>query len=301
MDKADQMPQTPLSRRAFLQRGTLALGGSALIGCCGFAIADEQKEPMVRVGLVTDLHFADREPAGTRHYRATPAKLAEAAKAFQHEKVDLVVALGDMIASADSLDEEKGYLRRIIKDFIAIPGQHYFVLGNHCVSALTKPEYLEIVGQKASFYSFDTNGVHFVVLDACFRSDGEPYGRKNFEWTDSNIPAAQVEWLQADLNQTTNKTLVFVHQRLDVEPPLGIKNAPEVRKVLEESGKVLVVLQGHDHKGDHKEIDGVRYFTLKAMVEGSGEENNAYAILGVLPNNGIQIRGFRKQTSYSPM
>src|SRR5262245_48118577 len=34
-------------------------------------------------------------------------------------------------------------------------------------------------------------GVHFVVLDACFRDDGKPYERKNSKWTDSNIPAAQ--------------------------------------------------------------------------------------------------------------
>ena len=143
------------------------------------------------------------------------------------------------------------------------PGdQYYYVLGNHCVSALTKLEFLEIVGQKASYYSFDANGVHFVVLDACFRSDGQPYGRKNFEWTDSNIPAAEVEWLIADLNQTIHKSVVFVHQRLDVEPPLGIENTPEVRKVLEESGKVLAVLQGHDHQGDYKEIEGVPYCTL---------------------------------------
>lgn len=298
MKKADQSQPVRFGRRAFIQQGTLFLAGSTLAGTCGFAIADEQKQPMVRIGLVTDLHFADREPAGTRHYRETPAKLAEAAKVFQQEKVDLVVALGDMIDSANSLEVEKGYLGRIAKDFIAIPGQHHYVLGNHCVSALTKPEYLEIVGQKASFYSFDTGGVHFVVLDACFRSDGQPYGRKNFEWTDSNIPAAQVEWLRADLKQTASKAVVFVHQRLDVEPPLGIKNAPEVRKVLGDSGKVLAVLQGHDHKGDYKEIGGVRYCTLKAMVEGSGAENNAYAILDVLPDNGIHIRGFRKQRSY---
>lgn len=130
MDKAGQMPQAPLNRRAFIQQGSLFLAGSTLAGICGFATADEQKQPMVRVGLVTDLHFADREPAGTRHYRETPAKLTEAAKAFQQEKVDLVVALGDLIDSADSLDEEKNYLRRIAKDFTVIPGQHHFVLGS---------------------------------------------------------------------------------------------------------------------------------------------------------------------------
>jgi alkaline phosphatase len=255
----------------------------------------------VRIGLVTDLHYADKPPAGTRHYRETLAKLAEAAKRFEEEKPDLVVELGDMIDSADSLDVEKGYLRRIAKHFAAIPGQHHYVLGNHCVSALTKPEFLGIAGQKASFYSFDTNGVHFVVLDACFRGDGQPYGRKNFDWTDANIPPAEVEWLRDDLNRTRHKTVVFVHQRLDVEPPLGIKNAPEVRKVLEESGKVLAVLQGHHHNGDFREITGVRYCTLKAMIEGSGSENNAYAVMDILPGDAIRIRGFRRQRSYGPL
>ena len=89
---------------------------------------------------------------------------------------------------------------------------------------------------------------HFVVLDACFRSDGQPYGRENSEWTDANIPGVEAEWLRADLKQTPHKSVVFVHQRLDVEPPLGVKNASEIRRVLEESGKVLAVLQGHYHQ-----------------------------------------------------
>ena len=292
------------TRRAFIRQGTVSLAGSAVVANVALRFAEAKAgddTPQVRIGLVTDLHYADKPPAGTRFYRESLEKFAEATKRFGEEKVDLVVELGDLIDSADSLDVEKDYLRRIAKDFTAIPGQYHYVLGNHCVSALTKPEFLEIVGQKASYYSFDTNGVHFVVLDACFRSDGQPYGRKNFEWTDSNIPAAEVEWLIADLKQTIHKTVVFVHQRLDVEPPLGIKNAPEVRKVLEESGKVLAVLQGHDHQGDYKEIEGVPYCTLKAMVEGSGEENSGYAILDVLPDNSIRIRGIRKQKSYGPL
>lgn len=289
----------PVSRRAFVRQGTLFLAGSSLIGSevSGFADAT----PKVRIGLIADLHYADKAPAGTRHYRETIAKLAEAAKRFEKGEPHLVIELGDMIDSAESLEVEKGYLRRIAKDFAAIPGQRHFVLGNHCVSALTKPEFLEIVGQKASFYSFDTSGVHLVVLDACFRSDGQPYGRKKLDWTDANIPAAEVEWLQADLKQTAHKTVVFIHQRLDVKPPLGIKNAPEVRKVLEESGKVLVVLQGHDHKGGYQEIGGIHYVTLTAMVEGSGEENNAYAVMDVLPGDAIRIKGFRTQKSYGPL
>ena len=40
----------------------------------------------LHIGLVTDLHYADKPPAGTRHYRETLAKLAEAAEQFEKDK-----------------------------------------------------------------------------------------------------------------------------------------------------------------------------------------------------------------------
>jgi alkaline phosphatase len=163
---------------------------------------------------------------------------------------------------------------------------------------LTKPDFLKIVEQERSYDSFDEGGVHFVILDACFRSDGTPYGNRNFDWTDANIPDDELKWLEADLRKTPHKTIVCVHQCLDVSPPLGIKNAAEVRKVLEASGKVLAVLQGHHHPGNYQEIGGIHYCTFQAMIEGSGQENNAYARLDLFADHSIQVVGFRKQPSY---
>ena len=68
-------------------------------------------------------------------------KLAEAAKRFGEEKPDLVVCLGDMIDSAPSLDAEKKTLAQVAKNFAPLPGKHHFVVGNHCVETLTKPEF----------------------------------------------------------------------------------------------------------------------------------------------------------------
>jgi alkaline phosphatase len=281
----------------------LSLAGSALAAGSTLRAVEataESDRPKVRIGLVTDLHYADKPPAGTRHYRETLAKFAEAAERFREEKTDLVVELGDLVDGAGSAEVEKEYLKRIVKDFATIPGQHRYVLGNHCVGSLTKPEFLSLVGQERSYDCFDLNGYHFVVLDACFRGDGQPYGRGNFEWTDSCIAPSEVEWLREDLRKTPHKTVVFVHQRLDVAPPHGVKNAPQVRRILEKSQKVLAVLQGHTHKNDHKEIAGIHYVTLAAMVEGSGQENNAYAVMNILPGDAIRIRGFRRQKSYGP-
>jgi len=171
-------------------------------------------------------------------------KLEEAGVRFQKEEPSIVVELGDFVDAADSIDVEKQYLKKIHKLFSTLPGKKHYVLGNHCVHSLTKDEFLGGVGQEKSYYSFDAEGFHFVVLDACFRSDGEPYGRKNFTWTDANIPPAEIDWLRADLKATSLKTIVFTHQRLDVSTHHSVKNAASVRKVLENSKKVMAVFQG---------------------------------------------------------
>ena len=292
--KNENEPIVRLGRRAFLQHGTLLLTAASLDAAPLWA--DEQK--LVRVGLVTDLHHADKPPAGTRHYRETLGKLAEAAAQFEKDKPKFIVELGDLIDAADSVDTEQRYLKTINREFSAISKDRHYVLGNHCVDTLTKAEFLGGVEREKSFYSFDRGGFYFVVLDACFRNDGEPYGRKNSKWNDANIPAAEVEWLQADLKATSKKTVVFAHQRLDVSNDHGVKNCPEVRKVFEESGKVLAVFQGHSHQNDLKDIGGIHYCTLVAMVEGSGAENNGYSVMEIAPDGTIRLTGFRRQKGY---
>ena len=289
-------PALRLSRRAFLQNGTLFLAATATVDASSL-FADEGKDRL-RVGLITDLHHADKRPAGTRHYRETLGKLAEAATQFEKDKVNFVVELGDLIDAADSVETEQRYLKTINREFAAISKDRHYVLGNHCVDTLTKAEFLDHVEQKKSYYSFDRGDFHFIILDACFRNDGEPYGRKNSKWNDANIPAAEVEWLQADLKSTGKKSIVFAHQRLDVSNDHGVKNCPELRTIFEDSDKVLAVFQGHSHQNDLKDIGGIHYCTLVAMVEGSGADNNGYSVMEIDHNGTIRLTGFRKQLEY---
>lgn len=283
-------------RRAFLQNSTLLLAAAATTEAASL-LADETHEPL-RVGLLTDLHYADKPAAGSRHYRETLTKLSEAATRFEKDKVSFVVELGDLIDAADSVETELRYLKTVNRELSAISGDRHYVLGNHCVDMLTKAEFLDGVEQKQSWYSFDRGEIHFVVLDACFRSDHEPYGRKNSKWDDANIHPAELEWLEADLKSTDRKTVVFAHQRLDVSNSHGVKNGIAVRRVLETSGNVLAVLQGHSHQNDLRQIGGIYYCTLVAMIEGSGAENNGYSIMEIDPQGNIRIVGFRKQSTY---
>ena len=72
------------------------------------AADDEPATPLVRIGLVTDLHYADKPPGGSRHYRDSLAKLAAAGEQFAKAKTDVVVELGDFIDSADTSGSGKG-------------------------------------------------------------------------------------------------------------------------------------------------------------------------------------------------
>jgi alkaline phosphatase len=286
----------PMGRRAFLKHGTLVLTATTLNSSKVFA---NEEVTRLRIGLITDLHYADKAPAGTRHYRETLTKLEEAAKQFEQDKLAFVVELGDLIDAADSVDVEQSYLKKINREFSAICEERHYVLGNHCVDTLKKEEFLGGVEQEKSYYSFDRGDFHFVVLDSCFRSDGQPYGRKNFHWSDANIPVAELEWLKGDLKSNDKPVIVFAHQRLDVSSNHGVKDNANVRTILESSGKVLAVFQGHSHQNDLKEIGGIHYCTLVAMVEGSGPEKNGYSVMELEPNGTIHLTGFRKQKSHT--
>lgn len=287
--------QMRIGRRAFIQQGTLVLAAASVGSTQLFA--DEQTAAL-RVGLMTDMHYADKAPGGSRHYRETMAKLEEAGAHFQKHKPAFVVELGDFIDKAASVEVEQRYLKTVNAQFSQICKERHYVLGNHCVDTLKKEEFLGEVEQENSYYSFDRDGVHFVVLDACFRSDGQPYGRNNSKWFDANIPPAELEWLEADLKANEKPTIVFAHQRLDVSNNHGVKNNAAVRKIFEASGRVTAVFQGHSHKNDLKDINGIHYCTLVAMVEGSGIENNGYSLLDIKPDGTIHLSGSRKQVSH---
>ena len=287
-----------LTRRAVLHRTSLFIAGAtgtALSGCTQLHGVREQPHTPLRVGLVTDVHYADKKTLRTRHYRDSLAKLSSSIDQFNRANADLVIELGDFIDSADSADREIEYLARIEAIYTGARCPQHHVLGNHCVFTLTKEQFLAECGMSRSYYSFDVGGFHFVILDACFREDGKPYGNKNFEWTDANIPPAELEWLEADLKSTRKPTLAFVHQRLDVENHYGVKNQADVRARLEASGKVLAVFQGHNHINDLKEINDIHYCTLTAMVEDAAPENNAYGLMELFTDGSIRIDGFGQQ------
>lgn len=290
-----------LTRRQFLATTTAGFG----IGLHGVlparhaSAADGTGDEPVSFGLVTDVHYADAARKGSRWYRDSQEKLRLAVETFQRNKLPLIVELGDFIDAGPGKAAEIKYLHAIREVFGEFSGERHYVLGNHCVGKLTKGEFLANCGShvEKSYYSFDRGRYHFIVLDADFKRNGSPYAAGNFQWTDTWIHEAQQKWLADDLQKAGDKkSLVFVHQNLDRENDAhGVKNAPQVRDVLQQSGSVLAVFQGHKHSGGYQKIGGIHYCTLRAMVEGPGPENNAYAMVTLDRSDRITLQGFGRQ------
>ena len=85
----------------------------------------------------------------------------------------------------------------------------------------------------------------------------------------------------------------FVRNQIKfIDKELCIGNAEEIVSILEQSGKVVAVIQGHHHAGNYSFRHGIHYFTMKGMIEGSLPENNSFAVIEIDKDLNIYIEGF---------
>ncbi|MHC4167932.1 MAG: metallophosphoesterase [Planctomycetota bacterium] len=291
-----------VTRRAFLKSSAASLAALSL-SCAQFGKSGAGLRT-TRFGMVTDCHYADADAAGTRFYRESLDKLGECVELMNAEKVDFLIELGDFKDQGKPAVEREtlSYLEVVEKVFRQFDGPRYHVLGNHDLDSISKEQFLARVENTSiargrSYYSFDANRLHCVVLDPNYRTDGADYDHGNFDWTDANIPPAELTWLVQDLAATSGPAIVFTHQLLDGIGSVYVKNADQVRQILESSGKVAAVFQGHHHSGSYNNVAGIHYYTLKALVEGTGPENSSYAIVEVRPDGTITVTGYRRAES----
>lgn len=263
----------------------------------------QDSRPILTFGMVTDVHYADIPDRGERTYSRSLEKLKGCVDSLNALGADFLIELGDFKDIGDPPVEEKGliYLYRAKKVFSGFNGPRYHVLGNHDLDCLSKAQFSSKaknsgISPEASYYSFDLKGIHVIVLDADYDSLGRDYDHGRFKWSDANIPAKELNWLKSDLRHARGTTLVFCHQLLDGEGSAYIRNSKEVRRLLEKSGKVAAVFQGHVHEGQYHLMNGIHYYTLKALVEGSSNEDNSFARVSVYPNR-ISVQGYGHATS----
>jgi len=281
----------PISRRDFLG------GASALsvVGCTTKGGGDFR--PVVRFGFITDCHYAAhiernnflKYPQGLRKVRAF-------AEAMNREGVDFVIEGGDFKDLGRTSAESVAYLDAVEAELARFDGPRYHVLGNHDHDNLSKQEFLAHVTNAGAaarpYYAFVRGGVKFIVLDACYRPDGVAYCRGNFHWKEALVPDEELAFLKAELDSADGPCVPVLHQQLDAEDETCIRNAEAVRQVLERSGKVRFVLQGHLHEGSFREINGIGYYSGKSSMIRDAPASNAFALIEIAADGRVRVNGF---------
>ncbi|HEY3369648.1 MAG TPA: metallophosphoesterase [Prolixibacteraceae bacterium] len=261
------------------------------------------KAPVLRFGLITDVHYADRPHFKERYYNQSLRKLGEFIHVMNKEQVDFIVELGDF-KDQDEVPNEANtlkYLTDVEAVFQQFKGPTYHVLGNHDMDGITKTQFLERVentgiAKDKNYYSFDQKGFHFIVMDGNYTGDEKDYNKDNYRGVESWIPVKQVEWLKQDLKADKFPAIVFIHQLLDNSKGMkrSAQNAPEVRKIMEDSGKVLCVFQGHVNAEKYSMIHKIHYYSFISTVYGSGLKNNSYVIVDVFRKGTLKVNGYRQ-------
>jgi 3',5'-cyclic AMP phosphodiesterase CpdA len=225
----------------------------------------------VTIGIVTDLHFGPeaRHDGKLRKLTHLAGPLARAFVARMNELGPaFIVNLGDDIedesreADLARYGECQAILREAQAPLVNVAGNHDSIYLNR--------EDLSRFWQRSGplYYSFDERGWHFVVLHTLERKD-----------VDVSIPERQLEWLRADLAAAGTPTVVFMHhsaseQSLDDSrwwPGRShlalVRERVELRRILEGSGRVRGVFNGHLHWNHLDVIHGIPYVTVQSLTE----------------------------------
>jgi alkaline phosphatase len=267
----------------------------------------------VRIGLLTDPHYADINPNGNRHFRDALFKVRDAVTYFNTQPLDFIAELGDLkdkhatdaLLTTGCLGTIEGELRKANAEVA-------HVLGNHDMDMLSKAQFLSHITNlpgavypdntvDKSYYSFVIRGIKFIVLDACFTKNNDPYkgdaAGTNYTYREARVPPKEQHWLKMEL-ASPYPVIILAHQLLDfwnkpaADPDTVVLNAAEVVQILEDSGKVAAVFQGHHHAGHYSTRNGIHYVTLKGMVEGQYPSSTSYAVATIDASLNITWDGF---------
>ena len=215
-----------------------------------------QNHSQIRFGLCTDVHLPTMHDS---EYRITTF-----IDSMKIAKPDFILEMGDFGTP------EKKYAP-LFDIWNSFPGPKYHVIGNHEMDGGTTLDqavkYLKI---PRSYYSFNNNGFHFIVLDGNNKKTAESKGYKQF------IGPDQISWLINDLAKTKYPVVIFSHQGLafikGAEEGYGVENYAQVQEILQThnahnpSKKVIACFNGHSHFDYAEELNGIWYITITSMA-----------------------------------
>lgn len=220
----------------------------------------------MKLGLFADSHFSTAElTCGNRYNSQGLARIEKACRQFVEAGCDRIVCLGDLIDHEPVHETEVDNLKKVAQVFRNCPVPVTVIMGNHDAFSFTREEFYGILGEECRPADLYGEAVSLLFADACYFRNGKPYGPGDSDWTDTCIP--DTEELRKRIEAATGNVYLFLHQNLDptVESHHILSNAPDIRRILEQSGKVRAVCQGHYHPGNKTGRNGIQYFTLPSL------------------------------------
>ncbi len=245
----------------------------------------------MQFAIINDIHNG---PAGSGMHQGVQRKLTTQAEPLMSQfvremndrvKPAFVVNLGDLIEDVNDHDIDLDYLRRTHGILAQLAAPLHTLIGNHDVRTLTEDEISAVIGQKSLHYSFDHDGLHFVMLSFVMT------GSHTTDLSDikARVSDDQISWLQNDLANTTKPTLIFIHYGLAEDDMKGsfwfeeephyalLNNRVELRKIFADSGKVRAVFSGHQHWNRMSTHDNIPYFVVTSLIENFNNDGIAAA------------------------
>jgi manganese-dependent ADP-ribose/CDP-alcohol diphosphatase len=280
-------------------------------GTTGSIPEGQDQIPLFSFGLLADIQYCDCDPAGTRFYRNSLAKLQEAVRSFRIDSPAFVINLGDMI--------EKDFVsyKPVFRVLDTAGVKIYQVTGNHdfSVEPRLKKRIPPLQSNKEGYYSFAYGKFRFIILNGNevstyfstnksiikqasdyitkIRSEGDVNG---MDWN-GGMSSKQILWLSNQLNYASkNDEKVFIMCHFPVYPvnEHNLLNYKDLLTVLEGYTNIIAWFNGHNHAGNYGNFNMIHFITMRGMVE--TEESNSFALVEVYKNK-IWIKGSGREKS----
>lgn len=285
---------------------------TALLLTGGLIAQAQQSKPILRVGLIADIQYADVESRGTRYYRNSLKKLRDCVENLNKQKVKFSLNLGDIIdRNPKDLDSVLYILKGLKKPI-------YTTTGNHDYHGVTDNQFLyKKLDMPAEYYAFKQKNWLFIMLNtnevASYANVAGTWKEKelttmvdsiklakgvNAEEYNGGISSRQLNWLDSLLAKAQSqhqKVLIFSHHPLDFSRGFTALNSQEILNVIAKYNCIKALFAGHHHSGDFGYHSSIPCITLEGMVETSDE--NAYGFLEIYSDR-FEVRGVGRTKSY---
>lgn len=257
----------------------------------------------MKFAIVTDIHIGEERPYEGLVQKLSRFSLSSLEKVIRRANQELdcafIVQLGDLIEDGNDAEEDLANYISGIRAFAAcnIPVLH--LLGNHEQVSLNYEQLCRAAGLESLHYSREIEGYKQI----CLFSHSKAH-------TDIYVDEQQLRWLEQQLKDAEKPCLIFIHHPIDEQDLQGsfwfekypdycfVQHRKRIRELLEDSGKVLAVFNGHVHRNYFSTINGIHYFSLQSLVErmpGVNQPSESYALIELNRDQiMVDIHGFER-------